>query len=183
MRFHETEVPGVILVEPDLYEDDRGFFLETYHEGKYREGGISAAFVQDNHSRSVRGTLRGLHAQHPRAQGKLLRVIEGEIYDVAVDARKGSPSYGRHVSAVLSAENFHQLYIPPGLLHGFCVTSDIAQVEYKCTAVYYKEDELGVLWNDPEIGIEWPIVDPILSEKDRNAPPLSEIQDRLLDYE
>jgi dTDP-4-dehydrorhamnose 3,5-epimerase len=183
MRFRETEIPGVILVEPDLYEDDRGFFLETYHEGKYREGGIRESFVQDNHSRSMRGTQRGLHAQHPRAQGKLLRAIEGEIYDVAVDARKGSPSYGRHVSAVLSAENFHQLYIPPGLLHGFCVTSDIAQVEYKCTAVYYKEDELGVLWNDPEIGIEWPIVDPILSEKDRNAPPLSEIQDRLLDYE
>lgn len=182
MRFRETEIDGVILIEPDLYEDDRGFFLETYHEGKYREGGVRASFVQDNHSRSTRGTLRGLHAQHPRAQGKLVRVIEGEIYDVAVDARRGSPSYGRHAGVVLSAENFLQLYVPPGLLHGFCVTSEIAQVEYKCSEVYYKEDELSVLWNDPEIGIEWPIRDPLLSEKDRKAPRLSEVQERLLDY-
>jgi dTDP-4-dehydrorhamnose 3,5-epimerase len=138
--------------------------------------------VQDNHSRSLRGTLRGLHAQHPRAQGKLIRVIEGEIYDVAVDARKGSPSYGRFVAAVLSAENFRQLYVPPGLLHGFCVTSDVAQVEYKCSEVYHKEDEIGVLWNDPEIGIDWPISDPLLSEKDRRAPRLADVQDRLLDF-
>jgi len=183
MRFRRTEIPGVILVDPDVYEDDRGFFLETYHEGKYREGGIRETFVQDNHSRSVRGTLRGLHAQHPRAQGKLLRVIEGEIYDVAVDARRGSPTYGRFVAATLSAGNFRQLYVPPGLLHGFCVTSEIAQVEYKCTAMYEKEDEISVRWNDPAIGIEWPIREPLLSEKDRNAPLLSEVQDRLLDYE
>jgi dTDP-4-dehydrorhamnose 3,5-epimerase len=182
MRFRETEIDGVILVEPDVYADDRGFFLETYHEAKYREGGIPESFVQDNHSRSVRGTLRGLHAQHPRAQGKLVRVIEGEIFDVAVDARRGSPSYGRHAGVVLSAENFRQLYVPPGLLHGFCVTSELAQVEYKCSEVYYKEDELSVRWNDPEIGIEWPITDPLLSEKDRKAPLLAEVQERLLAY-
>ena len=139
--------------------------------------------MQDNHSSSVRGTLRGLHAQHPRAQGKLIRAIEGEIYDVAVDARRGSPSYGRYFAALLSSENKKQLYAPPGLVHGFCVTSETAQVEYKCPEFYHPDDELSVLWNDPDLGIPWPIESPILSDKDRSAPRLKDIQDRLLDFE
>jgi dTDP-4-dehydrorhamnose 3,5-epimerase len=182
MRFTETELPGVILVEPDVHGDQRGFFLETYHTPRYREAGIAATFVQDNHSRSSKGTLRGLHGQFPHCQGKLVRVIEGEIYDVAVDVRRGSPTYGRFLATALSAENFRQLYIPPGLVHGFCVTSEVAQVEYKCTEIYYPEDEFSVAWNDPDLGIRWPVSDPILSQKDRSAPRLRELQDRLIDY-
>jgi dTDP-4-dehydrorhamnose 3,5-epimerase len=176
VRFVETELPGVILVEPDVHRDPRGFFLETFHAEKYRDGGIGVSFVQDNHSRSGRDTLRGLHGQHPRCQGKLVRVIEGEIFDVAVDVRRGSPSYGKHVSCVLSAENFRQLYVPPGLVHGFCVTSEVAQVEYKCTEVYRPEDEFSVLWNDPDLAIPWPADEPVLSEKDREAPRLAEVE-------
>ena len=182
MRFTETELPGVILVEPDVHGDQRGFFLETYHAPRYREAGIAATFVQDNHSRSSKGTLRGLHGQFPHCQGKLVRAIEGEIYDVVVDVRLGSPSYGRFVATALSAENFLQLYIPPGLAHGFCVTSEVAQVEYKCTEIYYPEDEFSVAWNDPDLGIRWPVSDPILSQKDRSAPRLREVQDRLIQY-
>lgn len=182
MRFNETELPGVILIEPDVHGDQRGFFLETYHFPRYREAGIDKAFVQDNQSRSSKGTLRGLHGQFPHCQGKLVRVIEGEIYDVAVDARRGSPTYGRFVATVLSAENFRQLYIPPGFVHGFCVTSDVAQVEYKCTEIYYPEDEFSVAWNDPDLGIPWPVPDPILSRKDLSAPRLREVQDRLIEY-
>lgn len=182
LRFSETPIPGVIVVEPQVHRDDRGFFLETYHAGKYREGGIAASFVQDNHSRSARGTLRGLHAQSPNAQGKLLRVLAGEIFDVAVDARRGSPSYGRHFGLVLSAENFKQLWVPPGLLHGFVVTSETAEVEYKCTALYDPAGEFSVAWNDPDLAIPWPVAEPILSAKDAAAPRLAEVQDRLLDY-
>ena len=182
MNFIETEIPGVIRVEPVVYGDERGFFLETYHREKAREGGLPLEFVQDNHSYSGRGILRGLHGQSPHAQGKLVRAIEGEIFDVAVDVRRGSPTYGRWVSAVLSAENKHQLYVPPGLAHGFCVVSEVAQVEYKCTDFYHPEAEFSLLWNDPEIGIEWPISDPVLSDKDRDAPPLRDLQDRLVDY-
>lgn len=183
LRFARTEIPGVIVVEPVVHRDSRGFFVETWHAEKYRAGGIDAVFVQDNHSRSARDTLRGLHAQHPRAQGKLVRVIEGEIWDVAVDVRRGSPTFGRHVGAVLSAENFRQLWVPPGLLHGFVVTSDVAQVEYKCTAPYWPEDEFTVVWNDPELAIPWPIAAPVLSPRDAAAPPLARVKDRLLDYE
>ena len=179
MKFIETELPGVTVVEPAVHGDERGFFLETYHAVKYREGGIPVPFVQDNHSRSRRGTLRGLHGQSPHRQGKLLRVIEGAIYDVAVDARRGSPTYARFVSVVLSAENFRQIYVPPEFIHGFCVTSEVAQVEYKCTDLYYPEDEFSVAWNDPEIGIPWPLGDPLLSERDRDAPLLRDVQDRL----
>jgi dTDP-4-dehydrorhamnose 3,5-epimerase len=182
MRVIETELPGLRIVEPRVHRDDRGFFVESYHGPRYAELGIPDAFVQDNHSRSVRGTLRGLHAQFPRAQAKLVRVIEGEIYDVAVDARRGSPTYGRFIATRLSAENFRQLYVPPGFVHGFCVTSEAAQVEYKCSEVYHPEDEFSVLWNDPEIGIPWPVEDPILSERDRAAACLRDVQDRLLDY-
>jgi dTDP-4-dehydrorhamnose 3,5-epimerase len=181
-RFVETAIPGVVVVEPRVFRDDRGFLLESFQTEKYRAGGIDPVFVQDNHSYSKRGTLRGLHAQNPNAQGKLLRVIAGEIFDVAVDARRGSPTYGRHVTAVLSAENFRQIYVPPGLLHGFVVTSDAAQVEYKCTAYYRPDAEFSVAWNDPDLAIAWPTADPILSPKDANAPRLRDVQDRLLDY-
>jgi dTDP-4-dehydrorhamnose 3,5-epimerase len=183
LRFEQTPIPGVVLVEPRVHRDDRGFFLETYRLDRYREGGIGPAFVQDNHSRSVRGTLRGLHCQAPpHGQGKLVRAIEGEIYDVAVDARRGSPTYGRFFAAVLSEENFRQLYVPPGLLHGFVVTSDVAQVEYKCTSFYAPEAEFSVIWNDPDLAIPWPVDEPLLSGKDAAAPRLREVQERLADY-
>ena len=182
MTFVATEIPGVVLVEPKIHGDERGFFLETYHTERYREAGIAAAFVQDNHSYSRRGILRGLHGQSPHAQGKLVRVIEGEIYDVAVDVRRGSPTYGRWVGFQLSAKNYRQLYVPPGLVHGFCVTSEGAQVEYKCTEFYHPEAEFSVAWNDPELGIDWPVRDPILSGKDRSAPRLRDVQQRLIDY-
>jgi dTDP-4-dehydrorhamnose 3,5-epimerase len=180
MRFLPTALPGVLIVEPDVHRDQRGFFLETYHAQKYREGGIDVTFVQDNHSRSVRGTLRGMHAQRRRPQGKLVRVIEGEIFDVAVDIRRASPTFGRWVGVALSAENFRQCYIPPGFAHGFCVTSESAQVEYKCTAPYDPTDEIGFLWSDPAVGIRWPIAYPLLSAKDRTAPSLRDLMEQLL---
>jgi dTDP-4-dehydrorhamnose 3,5-epimerase len=182
LRVIETGLPGVLVVEPVVHPDDRGFFVETYHRPRYAEHGIPDTFVQDNHSRSAHGTLRGLHGQFPRAQAKLVWVTEGEIYDVAVDARKGSPSYGRFAATLLSAENFRQVYVPPGFVHGFCVMSPMAQVEYKCSEIYHPEDEFSVLWNDPEIGIPWPIAKPILSERDRKAPCLRDVQSRLQDY-
>lgn len=174
-RFLPTEIPEVVVVEPVVHRDTRGFFLETYHEAKYRAGGIALRFVQDNHSRSQRGTLRGLHAQRATPQGKLVRAIEGTIWDVAVDIRRGSPTFRRWVAAELSADNFRQLWIPPGFAHGFCVLSKSAQVEYKCTALYDPGDEIGVAWDDPEIGIAWPVERPLVSAKDRAAPRLAEI--------
>ena len=179
MRFLPTDLPGVLLIEPDVFKDARGFFLETYHERKYEEGGIPGPFVQDNHSNSVRGTLRGLHAQVERPQGKLVRAVRGEMFDVAVDIRRGSPTFGRWVGVVLSAENFRQLWIPPGFAHGFCVTSERVDVEYKCSDFYNPGDELTVLWSDPQIGIAWPVREPILSAKDAAASPLSAMMDRL----
>ena len=181
-RFSQTAIPGVVVVEPQVYRDDRGFFLETFQAETYRAGGIDAVFVQDNHSYSKRGTLRGLHAQNPNAQGKLLRVIAGEIFDVAVEARRGSPVYGHFVTAVLSADNHKQIYVPPGLLHGFVVTSDVAQVEYKCTAFYRPDAEFSVAWNDPDLAIPWPIDEQILSAKDAAEPRLRDVQHRLLDF-
>jgi dTDP-4-dehydrorhamnose 3,5-epimerase len=178
----ETAIPGIILIEPTVHRDDRGFFLESYRESEYRDGGIRARFVQDNHSSSVKDTLRGLHGQNPNPQGKLVRVIEGEIFDVSVDVRRGSPTYGKHFATRLSADNFHQLYIPPGVLHGFLVTSDVAQVIYKCTDFYRPEADFSVAWNDPEFGIAWPIESPILSEKDRCAPRLEVVESQLIDY-
>ena len=179
MRFVPTDLPDVVLVEPAVHRDARGFFLETYHLRKYAEGGIAAAFVQDNHSRSSRGTLRGLHAQLRRPQGKLIRCAVGEIFDVAVDIRRGSPTFGRWVGARISGDDFRQLWIPPGFAHGFCVLSDVAHVEYKCTEFYDGSDEVSIAWNDPDLGIDWPITDPIVSEKDGRAPRLREIQARL----
>lgn len=179
MRFEPRSIPDVILIEPRVHRDPRGFFLESYHAQRFAEAGIDARFVQDNHSFSAHGTLRGLHMQREFAQGKLVRCTEGEIFDVAVDARPGSKTFGHWVGESLSAENFRQLFIPPGFLHGFCVISATAQVEYKCTELYHPEDELGVIWNDPDIGIAWPIDAPILSTKDRTLPPLREIEARL----
>jgi dTDP-4-dehydrorhamnose 3,5-epimerase len=184
MKFTETELPGVVLVEPTVHRDARGFFLETYQAAKYRQGGIEATFVQDNHSRSVEGTLRGLHAQLAHPQGKLVRAVEGEIFDVAVDVRRGSPTFARWVGARLSADNFHQLWVPPGFAHGFCVIRGPAQVEYKCTALYDAGDELVVAWDDPQIGIDWPLAgDPILSTRDRTAARLATVAERLPRYE
>ncbi len=182
MEFQNTALDGVILVRPTVHGDGRGFFVETYHQERYVDGGITERFVQDNHSRSKGRTLRGLHAQLLRPQGKLVRAIEGEIFDIAVDVRRGSPTFGKWVGEVLSAENFHQLYVPPGFLHGFCVLSDSAQVEYKVTTFYDSADEYGVIWNDPDIAIEWPLEDPLLSDRDHAAPSLREIEDRLPRY-
>lgn len=182
MKFIRTDIPDVVIIEPRIFRDDRGFFLESYHEKKYREGGIEATFVQDNHSKSLRGTVRGLHAQLRHPQGKLIRVIEGEIFDVAVDLRRESDSFGHWVGAWLSAENFRQLYVPPGFAHGFCVTSEFAQVEYKCTDFYDPSSEISILWNDPQLAIDWPVeiqAMPILSKKDMAARPLSELMDML----
>ena len=179
MRLVPSTIPGVVVIEPDVHRDPRGFFLETYHADKYREVGIPGPFVQDNHSRSVRGTLRGLHLQIRRPQGKLVRVIEGEIFDVAVDVRRGSPTFGQWMGVTLSAENFRQCYLPPGFAHGFAVVSPIAQVEYKCTDIYDPKGELGVAWNDPAIGIEWPVADPLLSDRDTRHLPLSSLIEQL----
>ena len=179
MKFRETEIPDVVIVEPDVHGDPRGFFLETWHAGKYADGGISAGFVQDNWSRSQHGILRGLHSQLDPVMGKLVRCMAGEIFDVAVDARRGSPSYGRHVAVTLSGDNYAQLWIPPGFLHGFVVLSDAADVEYKCTSVYRPEGEIAVAWNDPALAIDWPITEPILSDRDRDAPPLASFEDQL----
>jgi len=175
VRFTPLALPEVILVEPDVHRDARGFFLETYHLEKYREGGVPGPFVQDNHSRSVRGTLRGLHAQHRRPQGKLVRAVDGEMFDVAVDIRRASPTFGRWIGVRLSGENFRQLYVPAGFAHGFCVLSEVVHVEYKCTDFYDPGDEIGLAWNDPDVGIEWPVSDPIVSEKDRRLPRLKSL--------
>ena len=183
MKFIPTELPGVILIEPQVFRDERGFFLETYQYEKYVSGGIATTFVQDNHSRSVRHALRGLHAQLRRPQGKLIRVIEGEIFDVAVDVQRGSPTFGKWVGVYLSAENFRQIYVPPGFVHGFCVTSPTAQVEYKCTDYYDPTSEITMLWNEPSIGIAWPEgilqVEPILSKKDQQGKTLEELMEAL----
>jgi dTDP-4-dehydrorhamnose 3,5-epimerase len=172
----DVSFPEVIVVEPDVFRDARGFFLEHYNSRKYREAGIDAVFVQDNHSYSVRGTLRGLHAQRRRPQGKLVRVIAGEIFDVAVDIRSGSPLFGKWVGITLSAENFRQVYIPPGFAHGFCVLTESAEVEYKITDFYDPADEIGIIWNDPALAIRWPIEEPLLSARDRSLPRVAEIR-------
>ena len=183
MKFLATKLPGVIVVEPVVHRDARGFFLESFHEEKFRAGGIDARFVQDNHSASTRGTLRGLHAQWRKPQGKLVRVLSGEIFDVAVDARRGSPTFGQWVGEVLSAENVRQLWVPAGFVHGFCVLSERAEVEYKCTDFYDPGGELSVIWNDPDIGIEWPVKEPVLSAKDAAAPRLRDVGEKLVKYE
>ena len=179
MRVVPSTLPGVLVIEPDVREDGRGFFIETYQAERYREHGIVGTFVQDNHSQSIGGTLRGLHLQLRRPQGKLIRVIEGEIFDVAVDVRRGSPTFGRWVSVRLSAANFKQCFIPPGFAHGFCVLSPIAQVEYKCTDFYDPASEIGIAWNDPAIGIAWPVAEPLLSPRDSRHPTLDAVEHQL----
>jgi dTDP-4-dehydrorhamnose 3,5-epimerase len=179
LRFEPTSLPGVLVIEPDVYRDARGFFLETFHASKYAEAGILGPFVQDNHSHSARGTLRGLHAQLRRPQGKLLRAVQGEMFDVAVDIRKGSPAFGKWFGVTLSETNFRQIYIPPGFAHGFCVLSEEVDVEYKCTDVYDPADEVTIAWNDPTIGIAWPVAQPVLSKRDAAASPLSALEGRL----
>ncbi len=176
MNFITTPIAGLLIVEPDVFQDARGFFLETYQAEKYRAGGIDAVFVQDNHSRSVRGTLRGLHGQLHHPQGKLVRVVEGEVFDVAVDLRPGSPTFGRFESVLLSAENFRQFYIPPGFAHGFCVLSETAQLEYKCTDFYRPGDEFAIAWNDPELAVPWPVTAPTLSKRDQAAMSFAEFR-------
>jgi dTDP-4-dehydrorhamnose 3,5-epimerase len=182
MRVLPAQVPDVLIIEPDVYSDARGFFLETYHAARYRAHGIDGPFVQDNHSRSRAGTLRGLHLQVGRPQGKLVRVIAGEIYDVGVDVRRGSPTFGQWAGTLLSAENFRQCYIPAGFAHGFCVLSEVAEVEYKCTDLYEPSSEIGIAWNDPALGIAWPVEDPLLSDRDRSHPKLADLTDRLPKY-
>jgi dTDP-4-dehydrorhamnose 3,5-epimerase len=183
VRIDDTPLPGVRLIEPLVHRDERGFFLEVFHAGKFAARGLDVSFVQDNHSLSRHGTLRGLHAQLIEPQGKLVRCTEGEIFDVAVDIRRGSPAFGRWFGVALSAATFRQLWIPPGFAHGFCVLSAEAQVEYKCTTLYRPEADLSIAWNDPAIGIEWPLAAPLLSAKDAAAPRLAELADRLPRFE
>jgi dTDP-4-dehydrorhamnose 3,5-epimerase len=166
MTLIPTEIPDIRLIQPKVYEDARGFFLESYNQAAYEAIGIMGPFVQDNHSRSQKNALRGMHAQLRRPQGKLIRVIHGEVFDVVVDLRRNSATYKKWAGFVLSDRNFQQCYIPPGFAHGFCVLSDTAEFEYKVTDYYDPESELHLIWNDPEIGIRWPISDPILSAKD-----------------
>ncbi|HHX63303.1 MAG TPA: dTDP-4-dehydrorhamnose 3,5-epimerase [Chloroflexi bacterium] len=172
MKVIETRLPGVLIVEPDVFGDNRGFFLESYSYRKYAEQGISDQFVQDNHSRSTRGVLRGLHYQSSPGQAKLVRVVTGGVYDVAVDIRHGSPTFGQWVGVTLSAENHRQLYIPVGFAHGFCVLSDVADFLYKVTSYYAPELERGIAWDDPDLAIDWPVDEPILSARDREHPRL-----------
>lgn len=172
MKVTPTALPDVLLVEPKVFGDGRGYFFESYSARRYAEAGITPTFVQDNVSRSRRGVLRGLHYQHPYGQGKLVGVLEGEVFDVAVDVRRGSPTFGRWVGACLSSENKWQLYLPPGFAHGFLVTSDEALFAYKCTDYYHPETERSIRWDDPRIGIEWPIQGPVVSAKDDVAVTL-----------
>jgi len=183
MRFLPTELAEVILVEPDIHRDGRGFFLETYHRDKYAAAGIPGPFVQLNHSLSAGRTVRGLHAQIERPQGKLVRSVEGTVLDVAVDIRRGSPTFKAWVGVELSAENFRQLYVPPGFAHGFAVLTASAQVEYGCTEVYVPQAEIVIAWDDPEIGIRWPIAAPLLSPRDAAAPRLAAWGERLPRWE
>jgi dTDP-4-dehydrorhamnose 3,5-epimerase len=179
VRVTSTDLPGVLIIEPHVHWDGRGFFVETYHEARYREHGMTSAFVQDNHSRSAARTIRGLHLQLRKPQGKLIRVVHGDVFDVAVDVRRGSPTFGRWMSVRLTADNFKQCYVPPGFAHGFCVMSQMAEVEYKATEVYDPESELGIAWNDPTLAIQWPIADPLLSERDKHLPTLADQLDDL----
>lgn len=179
MRFVETELPGVVVIEPEVHRDERGFFLEAWHRRKYVEAGMHDPIVQINHSRSGKGTLRGLHAQIEHPQGKLVRAIAGTVFDVAVDVRRGSPTFGKWVSVELSARSCRQIYVPPGFVHGFVVLGDRAEVEYGCTEFYHPESEIVVAWNDPDLGIRWPVERPVLSPRDRDAPRLAEVMERL----
>ena len=174
MKVIETKIAGVLIIEPKVFGDSRGFFLETFNADRYAESGIESNFVQDNYSRSTKGVLRGLHYQKNYPQGKLVSVTSGIVFDVAVDIRQDSSTFGQWVGITLSADDHKQFYIPPGLAHGFCVLSETADFQYKCTEYYHPEDEASIRWNDPDIAIEWNISEPILSEKDAKAPFLKD---------
>ncbi|MCU1280274.1 MAG: dTDP-4-dehydrorhamnose 3,5-epimerase [bacterium] len=174
MKITETELPGVLLIEPRVFSDDRGFFLEIFQAERYPAHGVPAHFAQDNMSRSVRGTLRGLHFQEPNGQGKLVQVMRGEVFDVVVDVRRHSPTFGKPITVELSGDVPKQLWIPPGFAHGFCVTSETADFWYKCTRPYMPECERSIRWDDPALGIVWPVERPLLSKKDAAAPTLAE---------
>ena len=175
MKVLKTSLEGVLIIEPDAFGDNRGFFMETYHQERYAKSGIKSGFVQDNLSLSARGTLRGLHYQLPHTQAKLVQAIKGEVFDVVVDIRLGSPTFGRWKGFHLSDENKRQLYVPEGFAHGFCVLSETALFLYKCSDFYAPDSELGVLWSDPDLGIEWPVKDPIISGKDEKYHFLKDV--------
>jgi len=176
MQVQDTELTGVKLIIPRVFDDSRGFFLESFNARAFRDAGLPDSFPQDNHSFSVRNVLRGLHYQYPTWQGKLVRAVRGEIFDVAVDIRRDSPQFGRWVGVFLNEDNKHQLYIPPGYAHGFCVTSDTAHVLYKCTDLYVPNEDSCLLWNDPDVGIDWPVKEPLLSDKDQKGGQLKDIE-------
>jgi dTDP-4-dehydrorhamnose 3,5-epimerase len=175
MNLTRFEIEGLVLIEPKVFGDARGFFFESWNERRYREAGLGAAFVQDNFSLSRRGTLRGLHFQKPAAQGKLVWVLEGEVFDVAVDIRRSSPTFGRWHGVNLSSENKQQFFIPPGFAHGFAVLSETALFAYKCTDFYTPQHEVTIAWNDPDIGIQWPVAQPVLSDKDQRGLRLKDV--------
>lgn len=182
MKIATCDISGLVIIEPSVFGDARGFFMETWNEQRYHDAGLKWKFVQDNLSFSQRGILRGLHFQNPRGQGKLVQVLQGEVFDVAVDLRKSSPTFGRWHGLSLSAENKLQFYIPPGFAHGFAVLSETAMFAYKCTDFYSRENELSLLWNDPDIGIAWPLAHPQLSEKDQRGTRLNDLpRERLFD--
>jgi dTDP-4-dehydrorhamnose 3,5-epimerase len=180
MKVVETSLPGAVVIEPQVFGDARGFFYESYNEAKYLAAGIKVNFVQSNVSRSSKGVLRGLHYQWPNPQGKLVSVLEGEVYDVAVDIRRGSPTFGQWAGVMLTAENHRHFWIPEGFAHGFCVLSDYATFTYQCTALYDAKADASIRWDDARIGIDWPINGPLLSDKDLKAPLLSDVPDERL---
>ncbi len=180
MKVDQTLLPGVLLIEPKVFNDSRGFFLECFQQSRYREHGIEDDFSQDSHSRSVRGALRGLHFQSRVPQAKLVYVTSGEVFDVVVDIRKGSPTFSHWIGKILNDENHHQLYIPEGFLHGFCALSEVADLQYKFSTPYQADDQCGVIWNDSTIDIDWPLANPVLSEKDLALPPLEKLADELI---
>lgn len=183
MKVIETAIPGVLIIEPKVFGDERGYFMESWQHKRYRDIGITSDFVQSNVSRSTKGVLRGLHFQNPHPQGKLVSVLAGEVYDVAVDIRRESPTFGQYVGVNLNDENHRQFYVPEGFAHGFCVTSDVAIFSYMCTDYYHAESEASIAWDDADIGIDWPIASPRLSDKDKAAATLSQFPtDRLPRY-
>jgi len=183
VQLRRTELTDVVVIEPVVHRDGRGFFVEVYHAERYREAGIALPFVQDNHSCSGPRTLRGLHVQLGAPLGKLVRCVRGAIWDVAVDVRRGSPTFGRWVGVPLDGDTLHQLWVPPGFLHGFCVTAAPAEVEYKCTALWNPQLEIAVRWDDADLAVAWPVRDPQVSPKDAAAPRLAEVLDRLPSYD
>lgn len=180
MNVIKTKIKDLLIIEPKVFGDDRGFFYEIYQKERYKAAGITADFIQDNRSRSAKGVLRGLHFQKTKQQGKLVTVTDGEVFDVAVDLRPGSDTFGQHETVLLTGENKLQFYVPPGFAHGFCVLSEIADFQYKCTDYYDPSDESGLLWDDTELKINWPIKTPLISDKDRHQPTFSEIKQSLI---